>query len=218
MAEKQPTKKVNGRHPQKSRKKQYSTEKPPTKSKPQAVKSQQSSTNKMNENKLPKNNVLVLGNSQIRRLDSAKLQHIKLAGVGGLKSGSILTTHKTVINENIKECEEIILHIGSNDIAKGISHETLIKNIDHAGKELKKKNSGIRITCSSIFLEKYNPAFNAKVVEANEALKRYCLSQGWDCIDHENIAFKHLLNDGMHLNPEGNRLFANNLTKHAMSG
>ncbi len=76
-------------------KKQYSTEKPPTKSKPQAVKSQQSSTNKMNENKLPKNNVLVLGNSQIRRLDSAKLQHIKLAGVGGLKSGSILTTHKT---------------------------------------------------------------------------------------------------------------------------
>lgn len=165
-----------------------------------------------------KKNVLVLGDSHVRRLDQNKLQHIKLAGVGGLKSGNIISTHKGIINSSINQVDEVIIHIGSNDIAKGVQVETLINNIDTAAKELQKKNPNVRIACSKIFLQKYNPSLNAKVVEANDALKLHCFSQGWDCIEHGNIAFKHLLNDGMHLNPEGNRLFANNLTKHVKSG
>lgn len=63
-------------------------------------------------------NVLVLGDSHVRRLDQNKLQHIKLAGVGGLKSGNITSTHKGIINSSINQVDEVILHIGSNDIAK----------------------------------------------------------------------------------------------------
>ena len=59
---------------------------------------------------------------------------------------------------------------------------------------------------------------NINVVETNLALRRYCLSRGWDFIDHSNIAFKHLDEGGMHLSPEGNRLFARNRTAHAKSG
>ena len=71
---------------------------------------------------------------------------------------------------------------------------------------------------SSIFLQGYDPPKNVNVVEANQALKRYCLTKGWDFIDHGNIAFKHLDKGGMHLTPEGNRLFARNLLAHTKSG
>ena len=76
----------------------------------------------------------------------------------------------------------------------------------------------VKITLSSIFPQGYDPPQNVNVAEANLALKRYCLRKGWDFIDHGNIAFKHLDAGGMHLTPEGNRLFARNQLAHTMCG
>ena len=81
----------------------------------------------------------MLGDSHIRRLDQAKLQQIKLAGVGGLRSGNILTAHNAVINDKIKMVDEVIIPIGGNDIAKEISQKTLISNIDNNGKNQEKE-------------------------------------------------------------------------------
>ena len=83
---------------------------------------------------------------------------------------------------------------------------------------MKEIKQGVKITFSSIFLQGYDPPKNANVVEANQALKRLFLTKGWDFIDHGNIAFRHLDGGGMHLTPEGNRLFASNLLAHAKSG
>ena len=69
----------------------------------------------------------------------------------------------------------------------------------------------VKITRSSIFLQGYDPVKNVNIVEANHALKRYCITKGWDVIDHGNIAFRHLDVGGMHLTPEGNHLLANNI-------
>ena len=51
-----------------------------------------------------------------------------------------------------------------------------------------------------------------------DAKRRYCLSQGWDFMEDNNIAFRHLDKGGMPLSLEGNRLFARNLNSHAKSG
>ena len=112
----------------------------------------------------------------------------------------------------------MIIHIGSNDISKGIPVKKIIDNVDTASQRLQEVKPGIKITLSSIFLHGYDPPKNVNVVEANQALKRYCLTKGWDFIDHGNIAFKHLDKGGMHLTPEGNRLFARNLLAHTKSG
>ena len=76
----------------------------------------------------------------------------------------------------------------------------------------------VKITLSSIFLQGNDPQKNVNVVEANLALKRYCLTKGWDFIDHGNIAFKHFDARGMHLTPEENRLFPSNLLAHTKCG
>ena len=69
-----------------------------------------------------------------------------------------------------------------------------------------------------LMVTSYDTSKNINVAETNRALKQYCLSQGWDFIDHQNISFRHLDQGGMHLTPEGNRLFARNLIAHAKQG
>lgn len=130
----------------------------------------------------------------------------------------VLQGDKHTINSEAASTDEVIIHIGSNDISKGIPQQQIINNVDSAGKRIKEINPNINITLSSIFLQAYDTAKSINVVETKLALKHYCLSQGWDFIDHSNIAFRHLDGDGMHLSPEGNRLFARNLTTHAKSG
>ena len=72
----------------------------------------------------------------------------------------------------------------------------------------------VKITLLSIFLQGYDPPKKVNVVEANHALKRYCITKGWDFIDHRNIDFRHLDAGDMHFKPEGNHLFANNILAH----
>ena len=80
------------------------------------------------------------------------------------------------------------------------------------------KNPSLSISVSSIFLQTYNSPFNINIIEANKALRRYCLTHGYDFISHGNIAFKHLLPDGMHLSPEGYCLLAKNILEHLGRG
>ena len=72
----------------------------------------------------------------------------------------------------------------------------------------------IEISITSVFFQGYDTHENINVTEINKAIKHLCLSQGWDFIDHGNIAFQHFDKDGMHLISEGNKLFAKNLVDH----
>ena len=78
-------------------------------------------------------------------------------------------------------------------------------------------NNDVRVSVSAIFLRGHRTNLNQKIVETHEALKKYCACHGMDFISHSNIAFKHLAYDKLHLNPNGARLFARNLIRHANS-
>ena len=216
--------KVESRKGKQARKKQAGNKNTHDKKFPskQHGKTDSSSTNEKqvntNKSKSTGKKCLLLGDSHVRRLDKAKLKNTTCAGIGGLMSQNFIQRHSNTINKEIATSNEVIIHVGSNDIARNVAVETIVDNIDTAGMKLLEKTPSVSITISSILLEKYNPSLNVKIVEANEALRRYCLGKGWDYITHGNIAFKHLLRDGMHLNQDGYRLFAQNLTGHITSG
>ena len=134
--------------------------------------------------------------------------------IGGVKSNQVLSLHKPNINSNIESPDEVIIHVGSNDISKRIEEQFLVQNIELIGKHLVEMNPSVRVTISSIFLQTHNTAKYLNVVEANSLLKQLCLTKGWDFINYPNISFKHLDDCGMHLTPEGNSLFARNLAFH----
>ena len=164
--------------------------------------------------------VLLLGDSHVRRVgESNSLSHCFAAkGIGGLQSNQIISKHKGFINSDLPKVEEVIIHVGSNDISKNVKQDKVVNNISLACRRLREINPNIRIAVSSIFLQKYETPKNLHIVETNAALERLCLSNGWDFVNNSNIVFKHIDQWGMHLTPEGYRLFANNLNTHLNSG
>ena len=122
------------------------------------------------------------------------------------------------MNESINNGDEVILHLGSNDISEESSTKSIVANIDNTCKQLKQKKPSLRISVSSIFLQTYNSPLTINIIEANKALRRFCLTQGHDFISHGNIAFKYLLPDSMYLSPDGYRLFAKNILEHVKLG
>ncbi len=163
-----------------------------------------------------KKKALLLGDSHVRRLNPDKLTNIIAAGIGGLKSDEILKKHKQVISENIDEVCDVIIHIGTNDLSTK-TPKAIVHHVENIIQSLKSKNANVNIAISSVFLQKKNTSLNVKAVETNEALKYYCNMHGIDFIDNSSVGFRHLLEDGLHLNESGNKLFARNLLAHVKS-
>eukprot|EP00112_Aurelia_sp_Birch-Aquarium-sp1_P003089 Seg1345.18 transcript_id=Seg1345.18/GoldUCD/mRNA.D3Y31 product="hypothetical protein" protein_id=Seg1345.18/GoldUCD/D3Y31 len=101
---------------------------------------------------------LLLGDSHVRRLDKAKRKNTTCAGIGGLMSQNLIQRHSSTINKEIGTSDEVIIHVGSNDIARNVPVKSIVDHVDTAGMKLLEKNPFINITISSILLEKYNPS------------------------------------------------------------
>ena len=72
----------------------------------------------------------------------------------------------------VDRIDEVILHVGSNDISKGVKQERVIKSMDMACARLKEINPKISITLSSILLQKNDTPKNLRIVETSAALER----------------------------------------------
>ena len=164
--------------------------------------------------------VLLLGDSHVCRVaESNLLSHcFDAKGIGGLHSNQLISKHKGIINSDLPKVEEVIIHVGSNDTSKNVEKDKVVNNISLACRRLREINPNVRIAVSSIFLQKYETPKNLHIVETNAALERFCFSNGWDFVNNSNIPFKHIDQWGMHLTPEGYRLFASNLNTHLISG
>ena len=160
---------------------------------------------------------LVIGDSHIKRLDNTKMPGVIACGIGGLKSNEVMRRHANTLKDNLPKSKEVILHVGSNDV-KAKSPQQILSNIDHVTKEIKEINPNASITISPTFLRKDDTTLNGKIVEYNSLLKKFCRSHGHDFLDHSNISFRHLCNDGLHLNPAGIELFTRNILNHVQSG
>ena len=120
------------------------------------------------------------------------------------------------INSELQKVDEIVVHIGSNEISNRMKKERTVDNIDKACRKFMDVTSNIEVSVSSKFLQKYDTPTNLEIVETNAALQRHYLSNGWDLINHSNIAFKHIEKYGMHLTTEGNNIFSKKLSTRAI--
>ena len=144
---------------------------------------------------------------------------IKATGIGGLRSDQLISKHRGTINSELPETKKIIIHIGSNDVAKGVCLEKITSNVEFAGKKVQQTNSKVEVTISANFLQGSDLAQNnLNISKANLLLRELCYHQGWSFLDNGNINFNHLDQRGMHLTGEGNHLFAKNVNDHMIYG
>ncbi|CAB3998993.1 Zinc finger MYM-type 1 [Paramuricea clavata] len=119
------------------------------------------------------------------------------------------TSHQTMPRE-------IILHVGTNDLAKKNPQEIVnsiadIVNIIHVeSPETKPVLSEIMRTDSSSYIP--------KIGKIKQQLQSYCRDQNIDLIQHGNLQAKHLNSYGVHLNRAGNSILAKNLIGYFNKG
>ena len=135
-----------------------------------------SNTRKVNgtlESNTPRR-ILLLGDSHVRRVgETNSLSNCILArGIGGLKSDQLVSKHRGTINSELEKTDEVIIHVGSNDISKGVKQDAVTNDIDRACGKLREINPNIEIAVSSNFLQKYDTTKNLQIIETNAALER----------------------------------------------
>ena len=174
-----------------------------------------------NQNKKLKSNnarrAIVIGDLHVKCLHKQPLPNGKANGIGGLQSHQLIPRQAEFVDKELANVEEIIIHAGCNDV-KSRALKAIVKSIDTAAKHYIRLKDSIHISISSISLRKDDTTLNARIVETNNALRAYCWAQGFNYIDHGNIAFRHLAHEGLHLSPEGAQLFLHNICSHIESG
>ena len=82
--------------------------------------------------------------------DNLCLSILLQKGIGSLRSKQLVSNHRGTINSELQKVDEIIVHIGSNDISNGIKKERSADNIEKACRKFRDVNPNIEVSASSI--------------------------------------------------------------------
>ena len=163
-----------------------------------------------------KKNVVVLGDSIVKGIHGWRLSRTRNAPLVTVKSFPASTTEdmESYCIPTIRaEPDELILHVGTNDLQMNTSRQ-VIDNIVNLADNIS-QNCTSEVTISSLLKRLDKPNLDSKVTEINNGLRKFATNRGWKFISHNNINRKnHFNSSGLHLSHEGNSLFASNLIKH----
>ena len=150
--------------------------------------------------------VLVLGDSMVNGLEESKLsktRHIRVQPILGGKAEDIQQNLKDLLHEDL---EVVIIHVGTNNVTTDTAQMIVDKLIT-----LKRNIEGslpkCRVITSKLIVRTDNTKANTTIRNKNRLIKELQIQT----VDNSNISERHLGKRGLHLNQEGNTVFASNL-------
>ena len=157
-----------------------------------------------------KKKVIVVGDSITKFLRSDELPTSE-SSVTVMKHPGCSTEDMTDYIKPIarKKPDTILLHVGTNDLTKGINTMKNVRKCVEAIRELD-NSENIQIGFSSI-MHRSDKDFSKEISELNVKLKKYCLGRGFIYIDNDNVNESCLNNSKLHLNKKGTNLFSKNI-------
>ena len=154
--------------------------------------------------------MVVVRDSMVNNMEESKLsktRHIRVQPILGGKVEDIQQNPNDLLHEDL---ETVIIHTGTNNATTDTPQMivdkliTLKRNIE--GSILK-----CRVIISKLIVRTDNTKANTTIQNTNRLIKELQIQT----VDNSNISKKHLEKRGLHLNQEGNTVFASNLL-HAM--
>lgn len=109
-----------------------------------------------------------------------------------------------------KKPDQIVLHVGTNDIGKLLPHQIADSIVDLA-REI--ENSSDAQVMVSELITRSDESSSADVAEVNKRLLKFCNQNHWPIIRHNNIHQSHLNKRGLHLNERGNEILRDNFVR-----
>ena len=161
--------------------------------------------------KFEKRKIIIVGDSFLNGIHEKGLRKNHIVKVNNIPAG----TNDTILDKIDEFLENkpdgLIVHAGTNDIAKG---GNLLNNVKKILKQVKKLSPNTKVAFSSIVTRKDKKDISKTVQDTNSQLKNYCSHKNIDFIQNNNIMEEHLGIKKLHLNKKGNSLLGNNFLKH----
>ena len=133
----------------------------------------------------------------------SKTRHIQVQPIPGAKISDIKENLTDLLH---KELETVIIHAGTNDSVAD-TPQNILNNLLSLKKEIETSIPKCQVIISKIIKR----TDNSKANSVNQNVNRLMKESKIRCIDNDNIMDKHLGKRGLHLNQQGNVIFASNL-------
>ena len=167
--------------------------------------------NSLDEGQDKRKRVMVVGDSIVKFVLDHKLSSVEAKVTVHPQSGSTVEDLEDYIKPIIrKKPDEIILHVGTNDLASQQGAVEIAGNIASLGKTVSR--AGIKVTISSITARnrKHEDHLKDKLTRVNDSLKRIASENRFGFIDNSNIDPSCLNRSYLHLNPTGTKKLIDN--------
>ena len=159
--------------------------------------------------------VFIAGDSIIQHVQGWELsnaeQRVAVKSIAGSKIEDMEDYLKPLLR---KTADEIILHVGTNNVKDSESSQKIAESISKLGGQIKENSPNTKVAISSIIIRKDKACIRNKIKHINVILKNICDQNGWTFIDNRNIDFFCLNRRGIHLNRRGSSLVTQNFLNH----
>ena len=156
--------------------------------------------------KIKKKTVLVVGDSMVNGIEESKLSntcHIRVQPIPGGKIEDIQQNLKDLLHEDL---ETVIIHAGTNN-ATTDTPQMIVDKLITLKRNIERSLPKSHIIISKLIVRTDNTKANTTIRKTNRLIKELQIQT----VDNSNISEKHLGKRGLHLNQEGNTVFAGNL-------
>ena len=171
-----------------------------------------SGENQHNQSIVTKRMVLVAGDSIVQHVHGWELSddemRVAVKSFSGVKTEDMKDYLKPLIR---REPEEIILHVGTNNIKGQESARMVADHIVNLGLQIQENSPKTKVTISGLILRRDSSNLIAKIKHTNALLASFCTQRNWAFISNDNIDFSCLNRRGLHLNHKGSRLLSKNI-------
>ena len=160
---------------------------------------------------LTKKNILIVGDSQIRHIDGAKLSNDHFNVTVQPLPGARIARMKSV---NYTKADVVIIHAGTCNLKKQSDPEELACEIVSTLSHIQSSCKKAQVAFSGIIKRKDDLKLNAKAIKRNEIVVEKLMYSGLDFIDNNQIKYGNISRDGLHINDGGVRKLATNFSHY----
>ena len=149
---------------------------------------------------------MIVGDSMLNGIEESKLsktRHIRVQPIPGGKIDHIKKNLNDLLHE---ELQKVIIHVGTNNAMTDTRKEIFEKLIS-----LKHQIESILPKCEATISNLIMRTDEPKASKINEEVNSFIKSASINFVENSNIKGKQLGKRGLHLNIQGNKMFARNL-------
>ena len=151
----------------------------------------------------------VLGDSIIKNLQGWRLSDVNNHVVVKSFAGANCT--------DMEDYENIILHVGTNDLNKSASPDQIAQGIINLGIQINQDSPQTSITISEILPRTDKSNLLIKASQVNDIVKKYCDLNKWGYINHKAINATCLNSKGLHQNKKGTAIIAKSISSYIIN-